>query len=74
MLDRDLRMAAMALATQLPDDEATARKIYALLGELIDLWIFVDSPGQAFSLPSRPTGNILSSVANPIDSPEVLPR
>lgn len=74
MLDRDLRMAAMALATQLPDDEATARKIYALLGELIDIWIFVDSQGQAFSLPSRPTGNILSSVANPIDSPEVLPR
>lgn len=74
MLDRDLRMAAMALATQLPDDEATARKIYALLGELIDTWIFVDSSGQAFSLPSRPTGNILSSVANPIDSPEVLPR
>ncbi len=74
MLDRDLRMAAMALATQLPDDEATARKVYALLGELIDVWIFVDRPGQAFELPSRPSGNILSSVASPNGNPEVLPR
>lgn len=74
MLDRDLKMAAMALATQLPDDEATARKVYALLGELIDIWIFADRPGQAFELPSRPTGNILSSEARPIGNPEVLPR
>lgn len=74
MLDRDLKMAAMALATQLPDDEATARKVYALLGELIDVWIFADRQNQAFELPSRPAGNILSSLANPSGNPEVLPR
>ena len=74
MLERDLRMAAMSLATQLPDDEATARKVYALLGELMDVWIFTESEGQTFSLPSRPIGNILSADANPIGSPEVLPR
>ena len=74
MLDRDLRMAAMALATQLPDDEATARKVYALLGELIDVWIFADRQNQAFELPSRPGGSILSSLASPNGNPEVLPR
>jgi hypothetical protein len=74
MLERDLKMAAMSLATQLPDDEATARKVYALLGELMDIWIFVDGQGQSFELPSKPSGNILSLDASPIGNPEVLPR
>jgi hypothetical protein len=46
MLGRDLKMQAIALATQLPDDKETARKVHAYLGELIEQWIFTDEPGQ----------------------------
>jgi hypothetical protein len=42
MLERDLRKQAISLATQLPDDQETARQVYAYLGELIDKWIYTD--------------------------------
>lgn len=74
MLERDLKMQALSLATQLPDDEATARKVHAFLGELIDQWIFNDRLGQSFELPSRPGGNILSSESKCPGNAEALPR
>lgn len=51
MLDRDLRMQALTLATQLPDDEISARKVHAMLGELIEQWIYRDSVIQSSALP-----------------------
>jgi len=73
MLDRDLRMQAMTLATQLPDDEMTARRVYAMLGELIDGWIFKDSVIQASALASRPVGASAHLDARCIGKDETLP-
>lgn len=73
MLDRDLRMQAMTLATQLPDDEMTARRVYAMLGELIDGWIFKDSVIQSVALPSNPMGGGVHSDAKFIGKDERLP-
>lgn len=74
MLERDYRMQALSLATQLPDDEATARKVYALLGDLINQWIFNDSPNQSSLLPSNPGGIILSAETKCIGNAEEFPR
>lgn len=74
MLERDYKMQAMSLATQLPDDEATARKVYGLLGELMDQWIFNDREGQTSLLPSKPGGMILSAETKCIGNAEELPR
>lgn len=48
MLERDLKVIAMQMAAHLPDDEETTRRVYALLGELIDGWLY--------SRPKRPAG------------------
>ena len=74
MLERDLRMQALTLATQLPDDEMTARKVYTLLGELIDGWIFRDDVIQSSDLPNNPAGISNSSLAKCIGKDEVFPR
>jgi len=47
MLQRDLKLQAMSLATQLPDDEETARRVHAYLGYLIDNWLFGEKEGFA---------------------------
>lgn len=73
MLDRDLRMQAMTLATQLPDDEMTARKVYAMLGELIDGWIFKDSVIQPSALPGNPIGGCVQVEARCMGKDETLP-
>jgi hypothetical protein len=74
MLERDYKMQALSLATQLPDDEATARKVYALLGELMDQWIFNDRDGQTSLLPNKPSGMILSAETKCMGNAEELPR
>jgi hypothetical protein len=38
----------MQLAVQLPRDEADARKIYLLLGELIDRWVYIEKGGKDY--------------------------
>lgn len=74
MLSRDLRMQAMTLATQLPDDEMTARRVHALLGELIDQWIFNDAAGQSpLVLPSS-CGNLSSASDSDLVIPSVFPK
>lgn len=40
MLDRDLKMIAMQMATLLPDDEEMARKTCAFLEELINGYLY----------------------------------
>lgn len=52
MLDRDLKMQALTLALHLPDDEDTARRVHAYLGELIDNWLFSEGAGKLSKLPS----------------------
>lgn len=74
MLERDYKMMALSLATQLPEDEATARKVLAYLSELVDGWIFSDSPNQSFSLPGRVSESFISSDKRLIDKPEETPR
>ena len=74
MLERDLRMQALTLATQLPDDEMTARKVYTLLGELIDGWIFREDLIQSSTLPSNSTGISNSGFAKCIGKDEAFPR
>lgn len=74
MLERDYKMQALSLATQLPDDEATARKVYGLLGVLIDQWIFNDSPNQSSFLPNSPGGIMLNAETKCIGNAEELPR
>lgn len=74
MLERDLRMQALTLALHLPDDEMTARKVYTLLGQLIDEWIFRDDVIQSSALPSKPGGISNSPVAKCIGSDERFPR
>jgi hypothetical protein len=73
MLDRDLRMQAMTLATQLPDDEMTARRVYAMLGQLIDGWIFKDSVIQPSALPSNPIGSCAQVEARCMGKDETFP-
>lgn len=55
MLERDLKVIAMQMAAHLPDDEETTRRVYALLGELIDIWLY--------SRPSKPAGILTSGIA-----------
>ena len=74
MLERDYKMMALSLATQLPEDEATARKVLAYLSELVDGWIFSDSPNQSFSLPGKVSESFLSSDNKLIGIAEELPR
>lgn len=74
MLVRDLKMQAMALATQLPDDEMTARRVHALLGELIDQWIFNEAAGQSSVLLPGAAANRSSSLDSDRVMPSVLPR
>jgi hypothetical protein len=74
MLERDYKLQAMSLATQLPEDEATARKVYELLGILIDQWIFNEADAQTSFLPSKPGGIMLSSDTRCIGKPEDLPK
>lgn len=73
MLDRDLRIQALTLATQLPDDEMTARRVHAMLGELIDNWIFKDSVIQSSALPARAMGGADHFEAKYIGKDEALP-
>lgn len=73
MLERDLRMQALTLALHLPDDEMTARKVYALLGQLIDEWIFRDDIIQSSALPNKPGGISNSVEAKCIGKEERLP-
>lgn len=39
MKERDFRMAALSLASQLPREPRDAHRIYELLGELLDTWL-----------------------------------
>lgn len=73
MLDRDLRMQALMLATQLPDDEVTARRVHQMLGELIDHWIYKDGIIQSSTLPSSPTGGSLTTDSKCIGKDEQFP-
>ena len=74
MLERDYKMQALSLATQLPDDEATAKKVYALLGNLLEQWIFNDSLGYSSVLPSNPGGIMLSAETKCIGNAEEFPK
>lgn len=74
MLSRDLKMQAMMLATQLPDDELTARRVYALLGELIDQWIFNEAAGQSSPAPLGSGGNLSSASDSALVIPSVFPK
>ncbi len=73
MLERDLRMQALALAAHLPDDEETARKVYSLLGELIDGWIFKDGPIQSSFVLNKAAGISSSPDAKCIGKDERFP-
>lgn len=73
MLDRDLKMVALTLATQLPDDEMTARRVHAMLGELLDIWIFNSEAGKTVYLPSKPSGALMADTKC-IGNAEELPR
>jgi hypothetical protein len=73
MLDRDLRMQALMLATQLPDDEMTARRVYTMLGELIDHWIYKDGIIHSSTLPSNPAGASLNADSKCIGNDERFP-
>lgn len=72
MLERDYRIMAMQLATQLPDDKDAARRVHAFLGELIENWIFND--GQARlrvvdGVGAEPSSNITRLSGKPDLSP-----
>lgn len=60
MMERNLRLQALTLATLLPEDRQAAREVYALLGELIDGWIFKESETQSPGLPNSPAGGSLN--------------
>jgi hypothetical protein len=74
MLVRDLKMQAMALATQLPDNEMTARRVHALLGDLIDQWIFNDKAGQSSALLPGASASLSNTLDKDSVIPSVLPR
>lgn len=45
MADKELKALAMQMASLLPDDQKTSRRIHYYLGEIIEGWLFAD---QAF--------------------------
>lgn len=73
MLDRELKMVALSLATQLPDDEMTARRVHAMLGELLDIWIFNEQTGKTVYLPNKPSGELMADTKY-IGNAEAFPK
>lgn len=61
MLEKDLRMHALQLATQLPDDETEARRVYAMLGHIMNNWVFIK--GQAQDLSTLASSSSILSIA-----------
>jgi hypothetical protein len=50
MIDRDLKMLAIQIVTQLPEDKAQAKRVLALMNDLLENWIH-----NGDVAPSRPS-------------------
>lgn len=72
MLERDLKVIAMQMAAHLPDDEATTRRVYALLGRLIDEWLY-SQPRRAVE-PELSEDNSASNVHKFLGKADISPR
>jgi len=68
MLDRDLKVIAMQMAAHLPDDETTSRRVYALLGELIDQWLY-NQPSNPFMAGDCSASNVTKFIGKADISP-----
>lgn len=76
MLDRDLKMQALTMAIHLPDDEETAKRVHAYLGDLIDNWLFSEGPGKLTKLAADQAFDVSASFSAEtkyIGSAEELP-
>lgn len=74
MIDRDLRHIAMQMASQLPDDLQSARRVHALLGELIEGWLFQDSSSCQPRLRVCSDEDVDSKVTRLVGNADISPR
>lgn len=42
MLDRDLKMMAIQIVSQLPEDKSQAKRVLALIDDLLETWLHAD--------------------------------
>lgn len=75
MLDRDLKNIAMQMATLLPDDKQTAKRVHTLLNELIEGWLYEEGKdffeaGSDSGAASPPSDSaVIKFAGKPLKSP-----